>query len=142
MAMYDDGYSRGLNWATHAAADSELRNLQALRAGKSEEEWRNWFAGPQAGQTASPPAFKRFIPVMRPESDGQPTDVAAFWRSAVAFDANLPQRVVQDPTFVHGFADGALEAWKEAGGAGERGSEIPDEEWLDNENGPSTANDT
>lgn len=142
MAMYDDGFSRGLHWATHAAEDAELRSLQAIRTGKSADEWRNWFTGAAAAQSPNLPAFRRFVPAIRPDCSDQPADVAAFWRSAVKFDATLPQRVVQDASFVHGFADGALEAWKEAGGAGERGSEVPDEEWLDKENGPSTSNDT
>lgn len=142
MAMYEDGFSRGLHWATHLAEDKELRNLQTLRAGKSAEEWRNWFIGSQSNGAAALPAFRRLVPVIRPESNSQPTDVAAFWRAAVTFDANLPQRVVQDANFIHGFVDGALKAWEDAGGAGERGSETPDEEWLDKENGPSTENDT
>ena len=142
MAMYDDGFARGHKWATHAAADSELKNLQALRVGKSSDQWRGWFVGAADGQAASLPAFRRLLPVLRPESSDLPADVAAFWRSAVTFDANLPQRVLQDANFVLGFVDGALEAWKEAGGAGERGSEVPDENWIDEENGPSTSNDT
>jgi hypothetical protein len=136
--MYDDGFARGHQWAIHADCDAELRRLQSLRDGKSEEAWRHWFIGHDAGHTA----FRRIIPVLLPNMSGQQTEVAAFWRKAVTFDASLPQRVVQDGDFVHGFVDGALEVWKEAGGAGERGSEVPDEEWLDQANGPTTENDT
>lgn len=137
MATYDDGVARGRQWATHSDCDPELRRLQNLRDGKSEEQWRAWFSGQDAAQ----PAFRRIIQVIDPQSAGQQSDVAAFWRKAVVFDAGLPQRIVQQSDFVLGFAEGALAVWQEAGGAGERGSEIPDEEWLDQKNGPTTTND-
>jgi hypothetical protein len=43
---------------------------------------------------------------------------------------------------VQGFADGALEMWQESGAAGERGSESPNEDWMDEHGGPTTDNDT
>jgi hypothetical protein len=138
MAIYDDGFVRGQGWAQHANCGDELRNLQALRTGKSGDEWRKWFAGHDAGQSA----FKRIVQVLRPQAGGTPFDVAGFWKNAVAFDVSLPQSVLRQGDFVYGFADGALDVWKRAGGAGERGSELPDEEWLNKEGGPSAENDT
>ena len=138
MAIYDDGFARGQHWARHSDCEGELRNLQALRTGKSEDQWRSWFVAQDAGQTA----FKRIVQALQPQTSGTPSVVAAFWRSAVTFDANLPQRVLQQADFVLGFSDGALYVWQQAGGPGERGSERPDDEWLNNEGGPSTENDT
>jgi hypothetical protein len=138
MAIYDDGFARGKHWAQHGAGASELGNLQALRTGKSEDDWRKWFVGHDAGQSA----FKRVVQVLHPQTTGSAAETAGFWRGAVAFDASVPQRVLRELDFVRGFADGALEVWKESGGAGERGSETPDEEWLDRAGGPSAENDT
>jgi hypothetical protein len=138
MAIYDDGLARGKHWAKHTDCDAELRNLQALRVGKSEQDWQKWFVGHDAGQTA----FKRLFQVLHPQSNDSPHDIAGFWRSAVAFDANVPQSALRQGEFVHGFADGALDVWRNSGGAGERGSEVPDEEWLNAQGGPSSETDT
>jgi hypothetical protein len=138
MNPYEDGLARGRYWAEHHAGPSELKNLQALRTAKSAEGWCQWFTGHDASQ----PAFKRLVQVLHPHTSGSAGDVAEFWRGAVAFDAATPQRAVRDSDFVRGFADGALEVWRASGGAGERGSETPDEEWLDEHGGPSSANDT
>jgi len=138
MATYEDGIVRGQNWARHADCGDELRNLQALRTGKSDDAWYKWFIGQDAGHSA----FKRIVQVLQPQTSGSQSDVAGFWRNAVAFDTNLPQRVVQEGDFVRGFSDGALDVWKRAGRSGERGTERPDEEWLTNEGGPSSQNDT
>ncbi len=43
---------------------------------------------------------------------------------------------------MQGFADGALRVWEESGAVGERGSELPDEDWIDEHGGPTTENDT
>jgi hypothetical protein len=138
MATYDEGLARGEHWAKHAAGLRELQALQALRVGKSADGWQDWFVGQDAGQTA----FKRIVQTLRPETTGSAAEVAGFWRAAVAFDANTPQRLLRDVDFVRGFAEGALEILRQSGGAGERGSESPDEDWLDQHGGPSSENDT
>jgi hypothetical protein len=137
MAIYDDGFARGKHWAQHGAGANQLQNLQAHRTGKSADQWHTWFVGLDNGQTA----FKRVVEALHPQAAGSAAEIAGFWRGAVAFDADTPQRVLRDADFVRGFADGALEVWQQSGGAGERGSEMPDEDWLDRRSGPSSEND-
>lgn len=139
MSSYDDGVACGKHWATHAAGiDDELRRLQALRTGQPDGQWRDWFRS----QETDRPAFQRLAKVIRPESSATPREISGFWQAAVTFHGALAPSVLRDGAFVQGFADGALEVWKESGAAGERGSESPDEDWLDEHNGPTTENDT
>jgi hypothetical protein len=139
MSAYEDGLHAGNHWANHAAGiEAELQNLQALRAGKSEGQWREWFLA----QAADRPAFQRLVKAIQPETTGTPREVSAFWQSAVEFGAGLAPSALRDSAFVQGFADGALRVWQESGAAGERGSESPDEEWIDERGGPTTENDT
>ena len=135
---YTKTVSRGEHWAHHADCARELSLLQGHRTGKSAAQWQAWFVAPgriATGVHAPGPAAAA--------GHAQRTDdIAAFWRQAVTFDAGLPQRVLRNPEFVRGFADGALDVWAKSGGAGERGSEVPDENWLDREGGPSSQTDT
>ncbi len=139
MSAYDDGCSQGRHWARHASGiESELANLQGLRAGKSDEQWQSWFLLEKDER----PAFQRLVKTLRPESNGSPREVSSYWQQAVNFGEALPPSVLRDSEFVRGFADGALSAWRAAGGAGERGSELPDENWIDEHGGPTSDNDT
>jgi hypothetical protein len=139
MSSYDDGQTRGKHWARHSAGiEKELRNLQALRAGKSDDQWTDWFVNRETER----PAFQRIVKHLQPDTTGMPREVSAFWQNAVTFGGDLAPSVLRDGNFVHGFADGALEVWNDAGAAGERGSELPDEDWLDEHGGPTTENDT
>jgi len=139
MSAYDEGQARGQHWARHAAgAEGDLQNLQELRSGKSDEQWQSWFLLEKDER----PAFQRLVKSLRPASTGSPREVSAYWQQAVTFGADLPPSVLRDSEFVRGFADGALAAWRAAGRAGERGSEIPDENWIDEHGGPTSDNDT
>jgi hypothetical protein len=139
MSAYEDGLHAGKHWANHAdGIEAELRQLQALRSGKSEAMWREWFLS----QAADRPAFQRLVKTIQPETSGTPREVSAFWQTAVEFGTNLAPSALRDSSFVQGFADGALRVWEDSGAAGERGSELPDEDWLDERGGPTTENDT
>ncbi len=139
MSAYEDGKNAGKHWANHAGnIDGELRNLQALRDGKSDADWQSWFLN----QEADRPAFQRLVKVLLPDTSGTPREISGFWQAAITFSATLAPSLLRDGAFVQGFADGALQVWESAGAAGERGSESPDEDWLDENGGPTTDNDT
>ncbi|HVU88485.1 MAG TPA: hypothetical protein VHD36_14280 [Pirellulales bacterium] len=139
MGAYDDGLACGKWWATHATGiDTECRRLQSLRAGKSDAQWQDWFRTHEEDR----PAFQRLVKVIRPDASITPREVSGFWQAAIRFGTALAPSALRDGAFVRGFAEGALRAWEESGAAGERGSESPDEDWLDKNGGPTTDNDT
>ncbi len=86
MSAYEDGMQAGQHWAHHAEGiEAELRHLQALRTGKSEVQWRDWFLS----QEADRPAFQRLVRAIQPSTTGTPREVSAFWQTAVEFGASL-----------------------------------------------------
>jgi hypothetical protein len=110
---FKDGERAGQRYvresASHAKAAAglldELARLERRRR-RCGRDWDDAFAAD--AQTAYSPA-ERLAFVLHPEYEGDRRFARAFWTEALGDDANA----AEDPSFVQGFAEGALALWGE-----------------------------
>jgi hypothetical protein len=103
------GSTAGRKWAREKARPEELQRLARLAEQlqySTNPSWAGWFSE-NPGQAFS--AAERLYFVLRPDRDGDREAAATFWGPHEA--------EARDPDFVQGFAEGALAAPDERGGA-------------------------
>jgi hypothetical protein len=104
---YQTGIEAGQEWAKDTAEVKELRNLERLRD-KLQNDWASYF-----GSAGSPPysTCHRLAFAIQPEHDRDREMADEFWSCAVGDDGETEANI-QDDSFLRGFADGALDIWK------------------------------
>lgn len=105
--QYARGLAAGQAWAKHQAAAIELQRLAQARARFSELDWMLQFVTTaMSGRPLEPNAL--LVHWLHPEFAGDEREAKQFWTTVLGRDAKT---IVQAPSFVHGFADGALSVW-------------------------------
>jgi hypothetical protein len=103
---YHQGEKAGREWGESDAEVDELANLQRwyARLGRDVDAVFGDDAWGRAYSSAELIAFAAW-----PERDGDRSAAEEFWNQCLGDDANL----ADDPQFVKGFVEGALELWDE-----------------------------
>lgn len=104
-ADYAEGMGHGRRWAMEDAEAAELERLARLR-GELRGDWEAVFD--MEHDSAYDPS-EWFCFAIRPDDESDRAAAAEFWESAV--DRKPPRG--ETPSFVRGFAEGALEVWRE-----------------------------
>jgi hypothetical protein len=107
-SRYKEGYTAGQEWAKNSADAEELERLEAVRD-RSGYDWDRLF---DSGSRVSD-AYgigERFAFWIVPEGEGSRQSARDFWEAQAGDDFKT---LMFDDSFVHGFAEGALDVWAE-----------------------------
>jgi len=104
--LYNRGFESGYEWATHRAGFEELNTLEGMWQ-ELGTHWRDFFYPKE--RNGRGPAYRLMI-VIHPGSSREDTATHHEIRQAILqfVDNDLD---LDQPAFVHGFADGALSLW-------------------------------
>jgi hypothetical protein len=103
--QYQEGEEAGRRWAENEAEADELSRLEQCRQGAGYDWARLFYQRESQAYSADEWLFFR----IRPEFEGDREEARLFWEDVLGEDAHL----TDIPSFVQGFAEGALGLWGE-----------------------------
>lgn len=111
LERYCSGHATGRGWALACLADAEeslkLRRLGELRDHLSGQRWQEFFTVSARAATV----LEKILSKIDPELLDDLAALDAFLDSLFSADSASQQ---DDPAFVRGFAEGALDVWESA----------------------------
>jgi len=114
---YQAGFSAGKDWAERDAEAADLDRLEVLKAQRDADVtcgWQDYFDPTDAIHLDSL-ADRLYMDIRSSDDDSPRSNARDFWKRAVGDDREAEYHLA-NPDFLRGFAEGALEVWREVQG--------------------------